>query len=307
VVGEALSQCIRSAFAHLGGTGSTPPLTVDLWDEAETGVRASHAPERWPAPSWGVGGGLLISFDGGRVVGHRLDHSVVWLDRESQRIVGSVTSADGLSLHERGKPLHYLLSLWHNDRGAYVIHAGLVAKAGRGVLFAGVGGSGKSSTALACTCGGFDFLGDDCVALEARADGRFLGHSVYSGAWVERDNLARFAALSAHVAAGLAPEDKALVRLDEAHPERLVRSAEIRAIVLPRVTGLAASRVRPASQGEALLALAPSSIVLFAPSPGADGVRQLGGLVRRIPAFWLELGTDVVSIPRAVDQVLEHV
>jgi hypothetical protein len=306
VVGERLGTHVRRAFSHLAGRVSPSQLTIDLWDEAETGIPAPPPPDVGPASSWGAGGGLLRSVDGGRIVGHQLDHSNLWLERDAQRLVGSVTCADDLSLYERGKPLHYLLSLWHNDRGTFVIHGGLVSQEGRGVLLAGVGGSGKSSSALACVCEGFDYLGDDCIALEARADGTFSGHSLYSGAWIDPRHLAWFPALATQVLEPTGGEEKALVLLDQVRPARLARTTRLCAIALPRVAGGAVASLRRASQGEALMALAPSSLVLFAPSPGASGMRQLGQLVRGLPAYWLDVGTDMPSIPRAIKAILDE-
>jgi hypothetical protein len=310
VVGERLSVQMSRAFSHLTGPAlpspsTTSPLTIDLWDEFETGVPAPPPPDVGPASSWGAGGGVLRSVDDGRVVGHRLGHTSLWFEREAQRLVGSVTSADDLSLSERGKPLHYLLSLWHNDRGTFVIHGGLVSRDGRGVLLAGAGGSGKSSSALACVDGGFEYLGDDCVALEARPDGTFAGHSLYSGAWIDPGHLEWFPTLAEQALPPGRGEEKALVLLSHARPERLARTTQICAIALPRVTGTATASVRPASQRDALLALAPSSLVLFAPSPGAVGMRRLGQLVRSLPAYWLDVGTDMPSIPRALEGILD--
>ena len=301
VAGAALACEIERAFAHLRCPPAVASFTIDLWDTAATGVAPPRFDDAAAGRSWGAGGGLLSSLCEGRVIRHALAHCTTWLDREAQRMVGCVSSAADLSLYERGKPLHYLLSLWHNDRGAYVIHAGLVSTGASGILLAGPGGSGKSTTALACACAGFDFLADDCVALESLDDDRFRGHSLFSAPWIEQTHLSRFPSMLAHASRGAAgQEPKAVVRLDEAMPQRLRRASSIDAIVLPRVTGDRAASLHVISRGEALLALAPSSIVLFAPSPGADGLRRLARLVAAVPTFRLDLGEDVESIPRAL-------
>jgi hypothetical protein len=303
VVGRELAEHISSAFAHLPMDDTAPTFTIDLWDESETGTPCPAASED-VGQTWAVGGGLLTSVAGGQFVRHRLGQSTIWLDRRRQRLIASVTAAGRLSLYERGKPLHYLLSLWHNDRKAYVIHAGLVARNGDGVLFLGPGGAGKSTSALACFCHGFQYLADDCVALESVEDGGFLGHSVYSAPWLQPAHLVEFPTLAAHAICGRLPgEAKAFVPLGRLHPERLARVATIRALALPRVVRARASRLRAASKGEALLAVAPSSIVLFAPSPGAEGLRVLARLVERVPTYWLELGSDLETIAGCVESV----
>ncbi len=306
VAGEALAVHLLRAFAHLGDPGdAAPEFTIDLWDAAETGV-AAPADKDVGERSWTAGGGVLTSGQGGRILRHRLGHSTLWLERRDQRMLGVVSSAGALSLHERGKPLHYLLSLWHNDRRTYVTHAGLVARESHGVLVAGPGGAGKSTTTAACVLKGFAYLGDDCVAIEARADGPFLGHSIYSAPWIERSHLRRFPELASYAVLKDDPaEDKAIVLLSERDPRCLARVAPIRAIVLPRIRPASTCAARPASRAEALLSLGPSSIVLFAPSSGAEGLRHLARLVASVPAYWLDVTPDLEAIPRAIGGLLD--
>lgn len=309
IVGSTLASYLDDAFAHLvmpaPDAGIDPALRIDLWDERELGLPAP-AWRAGDAPEWGVGGGTLASLCGGRIIRHRLAQSTIWLERASGRLLGSVADADHMTLQERGKPLYYLLSMWHNDRGAHVIHAGFVERQGQGVLLVGAGGSGKSTTSLACAAGGFGFLGDDCTAIEAGAGGGFVGHSLYSSPWIERLHLRNFPAFAAGAVHGTREEeDKALVVLPRSRQIRLVRHAPVCAVALPRVVDRPDTTMRPATRGEALLAVGPSSILLFAPSPGADGLRGLAALVRQVPAFWLELGRDLENIPRCVDKMLE--
>jgi hypothetical protein len=73
-----------------------------------------------------------------------------------------------------------------------LVHAGLVSKSGRGVLLAGPAGSGKSTSAITSACSGFDYLSEDLVALQSSSDEGFVGHSLYSSAFMEPDHLTRF-------------------------------------------------------------------------------------------------------------------
>jgi hypothetical protein len=152
---------------------------------------------------------LLTSVADGRLVRHQLPHTTVWLDREAQAIVGSVSSADDLSLYERGKPLHYLLSLWHNDRGTFVTHGALVARGDAGVLLAGAGGSGKSTTTAACSSADFACVGDYCIGLERRPDGTFAGHGLFASIWLDDDALSRLPRFADGAVSGARPgEDR---------------------------------------------------------------------------------------------------
>jgi hypothetical protein len=40
------------------------------------------------------------------------------------------------------------------------------------------------------------------------------------------------------------------------------------------------------------------------PRIGREGIDRLADLVRRTPAYWLEIGSDVSGIPDAVDELL---
>jgi hypothetical protein len=221
-------------------------------------------------------------------------------------VIGAVTWNDQLSVFERGRPLDRPLLEWHNDEQIQVIHAGLVSRHDAGVLFAGKGGSGKSTSTLSCLCGGFDFLSEDFVGLEALPDGSFLGHSIYNSVFLEADHLRRFPALSRHVMKGVGSDDKSCLMLSQVFPQRLQRVAPIHVLVLPKVV-TTPPQFRSASKGEALLALAPSSLLQI-PSRrlGVRGFGKLVQLVERVPCYWLEIGSDLSLIPRMVEDIISE-
>ena len=57
---------------------------------------------------------------------------------------------------------------------------------------------------------------------------------------------------------------------------------------------------------ETMRALAPSSILLFAPSTGADGLAHLAALVRSVPSFWIDLSDDVCAAPDALELICQQ-
>jgi hypothetical protein len=329
VVGRELATRLTRPFVHLRLV--TPPgsldLRLDVWDGRETNV-AHPADSSWAdlqaveadsaepaharvgrdgdAQRWRVDGGLATSFIEGRVFRFVRPGAVTWLDRGAGRIIGWRASGEELAMQEQSKPLPLLLGIWYVDHDIHVIHAGLVARDGAGVLVGGGSGSGKTTTTLACLRSGFDFLGDDQCGLEAREDGTFVGHSVYGGARVEPHHAQHFPHLRATTTAGHSRhDDKLLLFPGELLAARPVRSAPIRAIVLPRVVAATSSRVRPASAGKAMLRLAPTS--LFTPfGTGARGFERLTRLVESVPAYWLDLGRDIAAIPDRLHDVLEE-
>jgi hypothetical protein len=310
LVGRRLAAQLCPALAHLRTeTTDAPALTIEVWDEKETGVSCPPAArEDSGGKSWPVGQGFFMSSGEGRHVGYLRLHSATWIDRKKKRICGWVESADQLSLFERGKPFHFLLSVWHNDCDVLVVHAGLVARNGNAVLFPGMGGAGKSTTSLACLRYGFDYLAEDYIGLEAVADGRFEGHSIFASTWLETDHHEeRFDDLSTHAIGGSGPgEDKDLVFLPQLYPDRMARQATIRAVALPRIVDAETTTWRKASKGEALRTAAPSSMLCLIPRPDPRSLERIARLVETVPCYWLELGRAVDTIAPCVDELLSE-
>ena len=99
-------------------------------------------------------------------------------------------------------------------------------------------------------------------------------------------------------------EDKIVVRLWAITPERMRRSAPIRAIVCPRVVGSGRSRLVRASPGDALRALAPTTVFLVQHEQAA-AVASIRHLVSLVPTFVLELGADLDGVPELVRSAIE--
>jgi hypothetical protein len=196
------------------------------------------------------------------------------------------------------------LLLWHNDRATPIIHAGLVSYSGLGVLFAGQGGVGKSTSALACVAAGFEYVGDDYIALDVKTNGFVAGHSVYNSAWLAPDLLFRFPFLVPFVIK--AERKKWPVLLSQAIPKNLSKMAPIRALLLPRVDNLTIARLLPATKREALLALMPSSMMKL-PIAGTRGFEKIVQLIEQVPCYWLELGRNLDTVSLRVKQLIGEI
>lgn len=303
VVGLKLAERINLLFAHLkidDNDLNTPRLGIQLWDEAETGIRcrvASRSDGFELKP-------LFFQSADGRFIFQQLQYSVICFDRAAGRMIVCTTDTERLSLYEQGRPLHVPLSVWHNDQGAPVIHSGLVSKGGAGVLLAGSAGAGKSTSALVCARYGFGYVSDDLIGLETPPDGSFIGYSLYNSTFLERDHLERFALLKPHaLKSGYVCEDKLLVLLSQIPSITLERSAEIKAIALPRVVLESHSKIRPATKGQALLALMPSFQVGRFGST-ANGFEILSHLTESLPCCRLDIGSDPAEIPLRIEEML---
>ena len=314
VLGTELARCAHRPIAHLAESSPVPTdgagtersvLTIDLWDESAIDLACAGcvAHDDLTIQS------QVTASHGGRFVVEERAQLVTAFDRAAGRIVGWVGDASRLTRYELGRPLHSHLLLWHRDRGVRAVHSGLVARDGHGVLFGGPGGSGKSTVSLTCLGAGLDYLADDYVGLEPDGDGGYRGYSLYSSTAVDPAHMRRcFPDLVQHEIPGVLPhEDKSLVLLAELFPGQLPRVAQIRAVALPRVTQGERTMIRPATAFDALLRLAPSSLIALPHSnSGAEGLDVLSDFVSSVPAFWLDLGRDLTSIPVAVDRILEE-
>jgi hypothetical protein len=167
-----------------------------------------------------------------------------------------------------------------------------------GVMLAGRGGAGKSSTALACLSVGARYVGDDYCILDL-ADGPFL-HRLYGTAKADGATLARLS--------GLAQErldlpcrgtGKAVLALAGHYDSQIVEHLPIDAILLPEVASGEETTIAPTSRLSALRAIGPSTMMQL---PGTNGQswKLMSRLAATVPAHELVLGTDVAGIMRAV-------
>lgn len=304
VVGHGLAADIFRAFSHLERSPeAAPALTIALWDEGETGI-ALRGVEPWHDLNEH---GETYASDDGFVVLTARPQTRTALHRIDRDLVGWVADHRKLTQYELGRPLHSELMLWHKDRDVQAIHAGLVARNGDGVLFGGPGGSGKSTTALTCLKAGFEYMADDYVGLRALPEGGYEGHSLFCSTHLEPDHLEKFPYLRPHAIPGRLPrEDKSLVLLSDVLPDGLSRKARIRAVALPVVVDALTPRIRPATTVEALLRLAPSSLILLPYAGVAAGeFEKLSAFLESIPTYWLELGRSMDEIPLRIGEILE--
>jgi hypothetical protein len=282
--------------------GERPPLTLLVVDGAEAG-----GPPTLPPPGAGPGAWVI----GARARAHRDPATATLGVFDEARGLGAQWIADAAALPwwAAGAPLRTLLSWALAPRRRHVVHAAAVATAAGAALLAGKGGSGKSTASLACLeSGALAFLGDDYVVVD-RSGGAALVDPLYASAKLAWEHLARFPALAPLVAnaADRAVAEKAILRLDPALRARFARRVPLRAVLVPRVSlERDASRVIPATRGEALLALAPTTL-LQVPDRGGEGLAAMRAIVEGAPAFRLLVGRDVAGIPAAIAGCLERV
>lgn len=279
------------------------PLEVAVLDE-RSGLRL-------PAPPWnpddyrprdelrGFGDEQL------EVAFNLLSETLSLVDVRAGRGLSWSRDARRLPVWDTGAPLRTALRWMLRGRDRHLMHAAAVGDEHGGVLLAGVSGSGKSTTALACALRSrLRCAGDDFCAVEPGAPP--VVHALYGIAKVDDAALRLLPELRGHRAwPERTAEGKTLIDLESARPGALLRSMPLRAIVVPRVAG-STGRPVPAEAAQALLALAPSTLIQLPGSRPADH-RALADVARAVPVFTLDLGPDPDAVAAAVSSLLESV
>jgi hypothetical protein len=296
---ESMAELLSRPLAHLvrdRANHAYPDLRINVW---ETGV-AQHDPR---FSSTRAGASHHLTRHGLNVLLQPVPGILSAFSARDAEAWFSMPSAENLPYWDRSSPFRHLLGWWLESRGCELVHGGAVATSAGGVLFAGRGGSGKSTSALASVLGGaLAYAGDDYVAVTDRPAPWV--HSLYCSAKLERGHLDRLPQLNALVAnADRASDDKAIVYVDDLSPGVAVRGFPLRAIVVPRITTRTSPAYFPTSHAAALRALAPSTLLQRRP-PRPDSFTALTRLVERVPAYELEIGTELQALGAVVEQLV---
>lgn len=296
-VGAGMQEALFPAVAHLECTpGGPPDVTITHWDSAGSGAPQVTSPF--------AAGKIVTSGEidpGGdpdlRVFGVTGARAfTAWDGQRSRAFVWAADPAD-LPGHELSCPSRPLMHWALEPHGVHLTHGACVCVEDEGVLMGGVGGAGKSTTAVACLERGLGFVGDDYVALCGEDSPRAL--SLYGTAKLDASSVELLGGL-ADAPRGRAIDElgpKEVVQVAAYRPELIRNEVPLRAIVLPSLA--AKPGLRPASPGEALRALAVTSLLQIR-QDGHLMVRYLGSLVRALPAFHLGLEGD---LDRVVDDI----
>lgn len=194
----------------------------------------------------------------------------------------------------RSQPANHAIASWLASSMVQAVHAAAVSLDGQGLLLVGVGGRGKSTTALACALAGFSFLGDDMCVVEVGSAERRLTpriHGVYATAKLNRDSQERLGSCDFRLL-GVTPLGKSTFALP---PEiRFDRAAPLVAVVGFRAGDASADTVRLLSGPEAMGLLAATAAPLATGSgTAALWLQAAVAIAREVPAYELRLGWDL--------------
>lgn len=298
----ALVPLITPALEHLAADRpSAPDLTVCLWDSASTGVDMPAPP--WSSEDYAARGEISgFSNDHIHTVFDLGSGVLSMLDVDRNLGIFWIRDANRLPYWESGAPLRIIFHWWMRRHENQLTHAAAVGTAEGGVLLVGRGGSGKSTSALACLGSSLNYVSDDYCLVQPSPVPHV--YSIYSSGKLTFGSLEKFPCLGAicsHVETIKA--DKMLFFLGKKYHEKIASGFPLRAILLPHVTDGTETSLKPVSQIAALRALAPSSIFQLA-GAGRSEFEALARLVKSIPCYALELGSDLRRIPEVIAGLL---
>lgn len=195
---------------------------------------------------------------------------------------------------EEAAPFKAIFNWFLADTRATLLHGGIVVHRGRGVLLAGPGGSGKSTTVMAAVAAGLGTCGDDLVVVDDEA-GAWTGHALYDAVkFFPAEPGGRGPDLFRRAAAQPCG-DKLLVRYSDVAPGQLVPSVPLAALMQCVISRQARTTITPLTPGAMLRSLGPPTAFLLRGAE-PETLRKAAALVRTVPAFTLALGTNPAEV-----------
>lgn len=223
---------------------------------------------------------------------------ILW-DAAARRGIWWTRSVEEIPTWERIMPMRALLRWALRSFELALVHGAVVGSQRGGLLLAGAGGAGKSTTALAARRLGLAALADDYAAIAP--DGP-VAHPLTAFAKATPRTLELLPELVGRLAPlPRTPEGKQAVVLDE-RPLRSTTGMPLRAIVLPTV-GAATGEPEPVGASAAMAALAPTTLFQLPGSRPADQ-RMLAEIAQSLPAYALTVGPEPEAVAGALAQLL---
>ncbi len=312
---QRLKERLEPAQVHLmiKNKHHEPDLSIYLWDLAthqqelpyvlkEWFKKAASQPQNYLGPNGELQGGhtkeLIISFNPGNgtfYIYNKIQNNA-WVIFKNIELI---------PYYDIGAPVRVIWHWFAQEHNNLLIHAGAIGTVEKGILLVGKGGSGKSTSTLACVNHPkLRYLGDDyCIV---SPEPKIVIYSLFNSVkLVGSADLKRFPYLENHLTnLDKIGEEKALAFVNHFAPESIQNSVSMRAIGVPKITGLPETTWFRIPASKALLALAPSSLFQL-PYSSPKKFKILSQIINKIPCYQINLGTDISKIPNTILEILE--
>lgn len=301
--GSALIPYLTPALSHLEiESVDNPELTVCLWDSESTNT--AMLPPPWSKDCYHPKRGEIIGYNTDRI--HTSfqwgSYALSLLDRDRNLGIYWISSAKQIPYWETGSPLRTIFNVWLSQRDVQLVHAGAVGLPEGGVLLAGKGGSGKSTSALACLNSKLFYASDDYCLISPTPTPTVF--SLYNTGKKNADDVERLPFLASAIRnRDRLDTEKALYFIHQTFPDKIIAHFPIKAILIPRIAGTQDTTLEPTSSTHALTALAPSTMIQL-PGTGKAACQVMKAVADRVPCYELRVGTQIDRIPETIFQLL---
>lgn len=226
-------------------------------------------------------------------------------DRDMRRGAQILPTPACLPDWDSGSPLRNFMNWYFASETSGIVHSGTLGVDGKGLMFAGAGGSGKSGTVISGLFAGLDSVGDDYIL--AKTDGSdgpggVSVHPVFNTLKTDQKGVER---IGLTIDGPTNWQNKYQVTFQSLFQKDPVQELSIQAMCLPTVTGENTTTFEPVSRREAYLGLAKTG---FMQMPGDTKLNLVfcSDVIRRLPTFRMRLGTDAKEVADKVAEFIEQ-
>ncbi len=305
LAGQRVTDAITPVFAHLAmeqGAMETD-LTILLWDSKSSGIEMPALP--WDRSRFSARGDIEgVNHSRFKVSFPVFSGMVHLLDADRGRAIFWVKDIQQLDAGTRAKPLLHIFHWWLLARQCQILHGGIIGLPSGAAFLAGLGGAGKSTTALSCLAADLFYLADDLGMIET--GNTFQAHSLFCSGMLYEPDLRFLPFLKPAVCeTGRTAADKTLLLLHPHFRRQLTSSLPLSVIFLPRLCDRIDTTWQPAPIHEARRALMGCTINMLLSSTLPVTIRNIARIVKHVPCYYLNLGKDRQKVPAAIRSALE--
>ena len=280
-------------------TAHIPALTIRAWDCEE---------KQFPIPSlrWDIlhaNGYHGVSKDGYSFQFFEGINAISFLSLEHKVAYYITKNHRELPWWVRGSPLQAIFSAFFRAQGLQLTHVAAVGNDDHCVLLAGKGGSGKTTTTLACLIQGMTYLGEDYCLLEPTPDATII-HSVYQSAKWTAQTRAMYPQFDTLVCnEPISEQDKSLIFYRDSFPDQVSAALPAKAIIALSIQAHTNPKLMASDAVTSLKQLTLSTVKQL---PFFD--RQTNTLLQqccdRVRHYALKLGQDRDANVRVIQDIL---
>ncbi|HWH07185.1 MAG TPA: hypothetical protein VNU47_01515 [Candidatus Paceibacterota bacterium] len=288
-----MSEHFVRALAHLPKPAtSDPDLIVYIWDSAGTGVKM--------APPWSVPAHHSLETNAHRVsedsfigIYMHFDDTITLYDPVNKRAYFWMYDATHIPVWIRAAPFRTLFQWALGERDIHLVHGAVVSESDKAILLTAKGGSGKSTTALACLKVGMQYLADDYVAVSRGSEPH--AYSLYNSVKVAPYQGNDFDPMHVTETEG----EKSVVYLSSIFPQQMAYSSPLKAVMIPQIMNAEKTAILPATKAQAMLALIPTTLFQL-PLAESNKVQLLSSIIAALPCYTVALGRDSIEAAQTI-------